>query len=200
MPSSARGALVLQSNIRAFLGYKPDVAHKHLVVLILVLCTWTGENFTLPFLQDILGFSAFQFMSQPIKNLFFFQGSSDSWDQVWRLCRDVTSTSKRNVTLIHSYEFPILSQDGKWLIPNWPHNLYTERSFSKTDGTVMLWYAAAPAYGHAGLTVDTSCGLNVQFLDFYFSPWPCFPFPGTKLLWAELWLRILAAVSELSWT
>lgn len=48
--------------------------------------------------------------------------------------------------------------------------------------------------------MDTSCGLNVQFLDFYFSPWPCFPFPGTKLLRAELWLRILAAVSALSWT
>lgn len=139
-------------------------------------------------------------MSQSVKDLFFFQGSSDSWNQVWLLCRHVMSTSKRNVILIHSYEFPILSQDGHWLIPNWPHNLYTKRSFSKTEGTVMLWYAAAATSGHAGLTVHTSCGLNVQFLDFYFFPWLCFPFPGTELLRAELWLRILAAVSALSWT
>ena len=68
LPSSSPVALVLPPSVSASLGYKPEVAREHLVGLILALCTWSGEIITLPFLQDILRFSTFQFMTQSIMN------------------------------------------------------------------------------------------------------------------------------------
>lgn len=88
------------------------------------------------------------------------------------------SASKRKAILINSQEFPILSQDGHWLIPNWSDHLYSKRGFSKTEGTVMLWYVGTPAYRHASQTMDTSwgpscgCGFWIFFLSmvlFWFS-------------------------------